>query len=324
MRHDAQNDHESAALTLPVEFQFENLGLRTLQKNGEPWLVAADICKALAHSDTSKALARLDDDEKGTTNVRTPGGPQDLLIVSESGLYKLIFTSRLPKANEFRRWVTHEVLPAIRKTGRYALGETQNDPHNSNDHDSAHRSFETVLAGPGLSPDLLLNLLFEDKIPDTGHPTYRFFATDACAALGIAQAEVPIALARLPESERTLLSVEAPAGATKRDAVTEPALYILAFTPGTALPNTTRKSISFLADFHDFFDGKALSHHIKLIEISWLQLKGAFMDLFPGHPDLLRRTEKAVRAAVDEADEFLRRHGERPHVPSDPGDLTRH
>jgi prophage antirepressor-like protein len=246
------------------------------------------------------------------------------LIVSESGLYKLIFTSRLPKANDFRRWVAHDVLPSIRKTGCYALGKAQNDPHNSSDHDTAHRSFETVLGELGLTPDVLLNLLFEDKIPETGHPTYRFFAADACAALGIAQAEVPIALARLPDSERAVLSVETPAGATARDAITEPALYVFAFTPAKALPNTTRKSLSYLADFHDFLDGKALCHHVKLIEISWLQLKGAFMDLFPGHPNLLRRTEKAVQGAVDEADEFLRRHGEKPRLPSDPGDLTRH
>ena len=84
------------------------------------------MCAVLEHSDASKAVSRLDDDEKGATNVRTLGGVQEMNVVNESGLYNLIFTSRKPQAKVFRRWVTDEVLPSIRKTGRYqsAQGRT--------------------------------------------------------------------------------------------------------------------------------------------------------------------------------------------------------
>ncbi len=105
---------------LPVEFTFENHTIRTITRDdGEPWFVATDVCTVLDLQDTSKAASRLDDDEKGTTTIRTLGGNQDLLTVNEYGLYNLIFTSRKPEARRFKRWITHEVLPAIRKTGRY-------------------------------------------------------------------------------------------------------------------------------------------------------------------------------------------------------------
>ena len=110
--------------TLPAVFTYEQQEIRTILRNGEPWWVARDVRKALKHSDVSMALSRLDDDEKGTSIVCTPGGNQSILVVSESGLYHLILTSRKPEAKTFRRWVTGEVLPAIRKTGSYS---TQQD-----------------------------------------------------------------------------------------------------------------------------------------------------------------------------------------------------
>ena len=94
--------------------------IRTLSVDGEPWFVAADVCRALEIGDTQSALRRLDDDEKGKDSIRTPGGNQELLIVSESGLYSLVLGSRKPEAKLFKRWITHEVIPAIRKTGVYA------------------------------------------------------------------------------------------------------------------------------------------------------------------------------------------------------------
>ena len=104
---------------LPVEFQFDSTPVRTIAKEGQAWFVAKDVCEILEHSNHRMAVANLDDDEKGVSIVDTPGGPQETTIISESGLYVLIFTSRKPEAKRFRKWVTSQVLPAIRQTGRY-------------------------------------------------------------------------------------------------------------------------------------------------------------------------------------------------------------
>jgi prophage antirepressor-like protein len=88
---------------------------------GAPWWVARDVCRVLSLSDVNKAVINLDDDEKGTNKVRTPGGEQNMIVVTESGLYTLIIRSNKPEAKPFRRWVTHEVLPSIRRTGTYAM-----------------------------------------------------------------------------------------------------------------------------------------------------------------------------------------------------------
>lgn len=89
--------------------------------NDEPWFVAKDVCAALGIVNHLDAIGRLDDDEKGGSVVTTPSGEQTMKIVSESGLYNLIFQSRKPEAKAFRKWVTSEVLPSIRKTGGYRL-----------------------------------------------------------------------------------------------------------------------------------------------------------------------------------------------------------
>lgn len=107
-------------------FNFNAAPLRTLtDENGGPWFVAKDGCNILGLNNVGQALARLDDDEKSsiTLNDGTPGTPNKA-IVSESGLYSLILTSRKPEAHEFKRWVTHEVLPSIRKHGIYATETT--------------------------------------------------------------------------------------------------------------------------------------------------------------------------------------------------------
>lgn len=101
--------------------------VRLVMREGEPWLVARDVCHALEINNPTMALRRLDDDEKMTINSieghsGQRGGAQFFNIINESGLYSLIMTSRKPQAKAFRRWVTGEVLPAIRRTGRY---ETQ-------------------------------------------------------------------------------------------------------------------------------------------------------------------------------------------------------
>lgn len=89
----------------------------------DPWFVAKDVCECLELTDVSKTISLLDDDEKGTNSIRTPGGEQQMLVISEPGLYSLILRSRKPEAKAFKRWVTHEVIPSIRKHGLYATEE---------------------------------------------------------------------------------------------------------------------------------------------------------------------------------------------------------
>lgn len=93
--------------------------IRALNMGGEPWFVASDVAKALGYRMASDMTRRLDDDEKGTRSVRTPGGEQELSVINEGGLYNAVLGSKLDSAKAFKRWVTHEVLPAIRRTGGY-------------------------------------------------------------------------------------------------------------------------------------------------------------------------------------------------------------
>ena len=97
--------------------------IRTVEINGEPWLVGKDVAQALGYKDTVNALkAHVDEeDKKGGWRITTPSGEQEMTIINESGLYSLVLSSKLPGAKKFRRWVTSEVLPSIRKTGGYNL-----------------------------------------------------------------------------------------------------------------------------------------------------------------------------------------------------------
>ena len=102
-------------------FKHEKFGnIRTINKDGEPWFVGKDVAEVLGYADTRKAIRmHVDDDDKGGDILSTPGGRQQITIINESGLYSLILSSKLPQAKEFKRWVTNEVLPQIRKTGGY-------------------------------------------------------------------------------------------------------------------------------------------------------------------------------------------------------------
>ncbi|UQY33597.1 phage antirepressor protein [Pseudomonas fulva] len=102
-----------------IPFRFEAREVRTMLIDDQPWFVAADVCQALAIRNSRDAFARLDEDEKGVANADTLGGTQNVSILNESGLYSLILTSRKAEAKRFKKWVTAEVLPAIRKHGRY-------------------------------------------------------------------------------------------------------------------------------------------------------------------------------------------------------------
>lgn len=104
-------------------FQSQQFGeVRTVLRNGEPWFVAADVCRVLDHSNVSMALERLDEDERAKLNLGRQGKAN---IVNEFGLYALVLGSRKPEAKAFKRWITHEVLPSIRKTGGYQSDAAQ-------------------------------------------------------------------------------------------------------------------------------------------------------------------------------------------------------
>lgn len=100
--------------------------IRAVEKDSEPWFVAADVCKVLEHSNTAMALERLDDDEKYKFSLGLSGG--DTWCVNEPGLYSLVLGSRKPEAKAFKRWITHEVIPSIRKTGGYIADQEAMSP----------------------------------------------------------------------------------------------------------------------------------------------------------------------------------------------------
>lgn len=106
----------------PQVFNFNGNDVRTvLDDNGDPVFVALDVCRILEIANERNAYSRLDDDEKDVRTIDTLGGPQQMVVVSESGLYSLVLSSRKPEAKAFKRWITHDVLPALRKNGSYSL-----------------------------------------------------------------------------------------------------------------------------------------------------------------------------------------------------------
>jgi prophage antirepressor-like protein len=102
-------------------FSFGEEPVRVLMRDGQPWFMAMDVCRVLEIANPWNVVAALEADEKGLHSVETLGGRQEVNIISESGLYALIFKSRKAKAKAFRKWVTGEVLPALRTRGSYAL-----------------------------------------------------------------------------------------------------------------------------------------------------------------------------------------------------------
>jgi prophage antirepressor-like protein len=118
-----KNFSGEAPATLQDIMYISNQHVRTVIINGEPWFVAKDVCDILDIKNPSDTLRKnLSDWEKGVDTIYTLGGPQQMGIVNESGLYHLIFISRKPEAEAFRRWVTQDLLPTLRKTGRYEIG----------------------------------------------------------------------------------------------------------------------------------------------------------------------------------------------------------
>lgn len=109
-------------------FNYNGYKVRTTQKDGEPWWVLKDVCEVLGLSSPHKVFERLDDDEKGRNQIPTLGGEQEMTVVNESGLYNVILRSDKPEAKPFRKWVTSEVLPSIRKNGGYIANQENLTP----------------------------------------------------------------------------------------------------------------------------------------------------------------------------------------------------
>jgi anti-repressor protein len=109
-------------------FKYNGKEVRTIQKDGEPWWVLKDVCGILGISKYRDTASRLDEDERGSVRVDTPGGEQEMTVVNESGLYNVILRSDKPEAKPFRKWVTSEVLPSIRKNGGYIANQENLTP----------------------------------------------------------------------------------------------------------------------------------------------------------------------------------------------------
>ena len=112
-----------------VPFSFESHSVRAIvDESGEPIFVAVDVCACLDIANARDAVAGLDEDEKGVATIDTPGGPQKMAVINEPGLYSLVLRSRKPEAKAFKRWITHEVLPSLRKTGGYTVASAPAKP----------------------------------------------------------------------------------------------------------------------------------------------------------------------------------------------------
>nr|DAG42280.1 MAG TPA: hypothetical protein [Caudoviricetes sp.] len=124
-------------------FDYHGQEVRTVEMNGQPWFVAADVCNYFGVTNRNRIMQQVDEEDKGGTQMDTPGGRQNVTVINESGLYSLLFAMQPQKArgvtdeyiaartkqlNAFRRWVTHDVLPSIRKTGGYIAGQETLSP----------------------------------------------------------------------------------------------------------------------------------------------------------------------------------------------------
>jgi prophage antirepressor-like protein len=109
-------------------FEYGTSPVRTLTIDGDPWFVARDVCNVFGLVNVARSLSRLPDEYRQHRTVNTLGGPQSVSVISEPGVYWLAFSSRKPQAEAFTNWVTQEVLPSIRKTGKYRLPTAETVP----------------------------------------------------------------------------------------------------------------------------------------------------------------------------------------------------
>lgn len=142
--------------------------VRAVELDGEPWFVGKDVATALGYSNTKDALSRhVDEEDRRGSRIPTPGGEQEMTIINESGVYSLIFSSKLPDAKKFKRWVTSEVLPSIRKTGAYLTPELKIEIENMilpflEDFDARLAALE----GGAAAPQPAAGLLTAPEAPD--------------------------------------------------------------------------------------------------------------------------------------------------------------
>ena len=147
--------------------------VRTLAIDGEPWAAAIDVAKALGYKEPQKAIrTHVDPEDKGVSKMDTPGGNQEVVIINESGLYSLILSSKLPKAKAFKRWVTSEVLPTLRKTGSYSV---KPEPP----------MFEPKRTSVGEIASLLLQIRQVQKAQGTSSRKIAYTAKCLCEQFGI-------------------------------------------------------------------------------------------------------------------------------------------
>ena len=155
-------------------FSYKNKEVRTTEIDGETWWVAKDVCDILGI--TVEATRRLEDDEKGLKKIQTPSGMQDMTVINESGLYTLLMRSNKEEAKPFRRWVTHEILPSIRKTGSYSL------PPNSNISQSDLECAAFIYRSAGITGNQLIIAL---------NNMYRTYSGKNALEAGDIQLEAP-------------------------------------------------------------------------------------------------------------------------------------
>lgn len=123
----SEKKNQPQPLVEVFNFSQERTPIRVQVINNEPWFVSKDVCDILEISNNRDAVSRLDDDEKATSVLPTQFGAKEMWLINESGLYSLIFQSRKPEAKAFRKWVTSEVLPAIRRKGYYGVYQKESD-----------------------------------------------------------------------------------------------------------------------------------------------------------------------------------------------------
>ncbi len=146
-----------------IPFAFEEELVRCVVRDGDPWFVGRDVCKAMQLAKPENALHSLDEDERGTCSMGTPGGEQRMIIISEPGVYRLVFRSRKPAAERFKRWLAHEVLPALRRTGRYGVADEAPAPLRGLEPQSYRERLDTVaearlIGGPEVARTLWIRL----------------------------------------------------------------------------------------------------------------------------------------------------------------------
>lgn len=138
--------------------------VRTVEKDGNIWFVGKDVAEALGYARTADAVkAHIDADDKGVCVLPTPGGRQETTIINESGLYSLVLSSKLPKAKAFKRWITSEVIPSIRKTGSY------NKPSKQPTTQQEQRAKAMLLNAQSRQCKLWLRLAETTDLPDYKH-----------------------------------------------------------------------------------------------------------------------------------------------------------